>query len=205
MRQFMIAVMALAVFGATVVTAQAENQTPSPPTVSGLPGETRGGYSSTIYARVDGYVAHWIPDIGDRAKKDQVLATIDTPELDAQLEAAQAQLKATEAEVKVKEANVDFAKTTNGRWQGSPRGVVSEQEREDKARYAVAIAQLNAARARVALDQADVDRLSFLTSYKQVTAPYEGVITDRRVDVGDLVTAGSTIGRMVTPRSPNRP
>jgi multidrug efflux pump subunit AcrA (membrane-fusion protein) len=97
-------------------------------------------------------------------KKDQVLATIDTPELDAQLKAAQAQLKASEAEVKVKEADVEFAKTTYDRWQGSPRGVVSEQEREDKkARYAVAITQLNAARARVALDRANVDRLSFLT------------------------------------------
>jgi RND family efflux transporter MFP subunit len=94
---------------------------------------------------------------------------------------------------KVKEADVEFAKTTNERWQGSPKGVVSDQEREDKkARYAGAVAQLNAARARVTLDQANVDRLSFLTSYKQVTVPYEGVITERRVDVGDLVTAGST-------------
>jgi RND family efflux transporter MFP subunit len=166
----------------------------APPTQTlAVPGETRGWYSSPLYARVNGYVGKWIADIGDRVKKDQVLATIDTPELDAQLEAAQAQLKASEAEVKVKEADVEFAKTTYDRWQGSPRGVVSEQEREDKkARYAVAIAQLNAARARVALDQANVDRLSFLTSYKQVTAPYEGVITDRRVDIGDLVTAGST-------------
>jgi RND family efflux transporter MFP subunit len=166
----------------------------APPTETlRLPGETRGWYSSTIYARVNGYVAKWIADIGDRVKKDQVLATIDTPELDAQLEAAQAQLKASEAEVKVKEADMEFAKTTNERWQGSPKGVVSDQEREDKkARYAGAVAQLNAARARVTLDQANVDRLSFLTSYKQVTVPYEGVITERRVDIGDLVTAGST-------------
>jgi RND family efflux transporter MFP subunit len=117
---------------------------------------------------------------------------IDTPELDAQLDAARAQFKASEAEVKVKEADVDFAKTTYERWQGSPKGVVSDQEREDKkAHYAVAIAQLNAARARLALDKANVDRLTYLTGFKQVTAPYEGVITDRRVDIGDLVTAGS--------------
>ena len=158
-----------------------------------LPGEARGWYSSTIYARVSGYVAKWIADIGDRVKKDQVLATIDTPELDAQLEAAQAQLKAAEAEVTVREADVDFAKTTFDRWQGSPRGVVSDQEREDKkARYAAATAQLNAARARVNLDRANMDRLAFLTGFKQVTAPYDGVITERRVDIGDLVTAGST-------------
>jgi RND family efflux transporter MFP subunit len=166
----------------------------APPTQTlTLPGETRGWYNSTIYARVSGYVARWIADIGDRVKKDEVLATIDTPELDAQLEASQAQLKASEAEVTVKEADVEFAKTTFERWQGSPKGVVSDQEREDKkARYAVAVAQLNAARARVALDKANVDRLAFTTSFKQVTAPYDGVITERRVDIGDLVTAGST-------------
>jgi RND family efflux transporter MFP subunit len=166
----------------------------APPTQTlTLPGETRGWYSSTIYARVSGYVAKWIADIGDRVKKDEVLATIDTPELDAQLEAGQAQLKASEAEVTVKEADVEFAKTTFERWQGSPKGVVSDQEREDKkARYASAAAQLNAARARVTLDKANVDRLAFMTSFKQVTAPYDGVITERRVDIGDLVTAGST-------------
>jgi len=158
-----------------------------------LPGAVHGWYASTIYARVNGYVASWVADIGDRVKKDQVLATIDTPDLDAQLEASQAQLKASDAEVKVKEANADFAKTTYERWQGSPRGVVSDQEREDKkAQYAVSIAQLNAARARVNLDQANVDRLTFLTRFKRVTAPYDGVITDRHVDIGDLVTAGST-------------
>jgi multidrug efflux pump subunit AcrA (membrane-fusion protein) len=185
MRQFMMTVMALAAFGAMAATAQAENQTPSPPTVS---------RPVTIYARVNGYVAKLIADIGDRVKKDQLLATIDTPILDAQLEAAQAQLNASETEVKVKEAVVDFAKTANDRWQGSHRGLVSDQEREDKkARcYAMAIAQLKAACARVTLDRANVDRFSFLTSYKQVTAPFEGVITDRRVDIGDRVTAGSS-------------
>lgn len=158
-----------------------------------LPGETRGWYNSTIYARVSGYVANWVSDIGDRVKKDQVLATIDTPELDAQLEAARAQIKASEAEVKVRESDVDFAKTTYERWQGSPKGVVSDQEREDKkARYAAAEAQLNAARAKVTLDEANVNRLTFLTSFKAVTAPYDGVITERHLDVGDLVTAGST-------------
>jgi RND family efflux transporter MFP subunit len=187
---------------ATATAARAEEAPPvevmqvdlAPPTQTlTLPGETQGWYSSTIYARVSGYVAKWIADIGDRVKKDQVLATIDTPELDAQLEAAQAQLTASDAEVKVKEADADFAKTTYDRWQGSPKGVVSDQEREDKkARYAVGIAQLNAARARVILDQANVNRLNFLTRFKQVTAPYDGVITARRVDIGDLVTAGST-------------
>jgi RND family efflux transporter MFP subunit len=166
----------------------------APPTQSlTLPGETSGWYMSTIYARVNGYLGKWFVDIGDRVKKDEVLATIDTPDLDAQLAAAQAQLVAEQAEEKVKEADAEFAKTTYERWQGSPKGVVSEQEREDKkARYEGGIAQLNAAKARVELDRANVDRLTFLTKFKQVTAPYDGVITERRVDIGDLVTAGST-------------
>jgi RND family efflux transporter MFP subunit len=166
----------------------------APPTqVLALPGETRGWYSSMIYARVNGFLAKWVADIGDRVKKDQVLATIDTPDLDAQLEAARAQLQATEADVQVREADARFAKTTYERWQSSPKGVVSEQDQEDKkARYDASNAQLHAARARVNLHRADVDRLTYLTRFKQVTAPFDGVITERRVDVGDLITAGST-------------
>ena len=158
-----------------------------------LPGETKGWYSSTIYARVTGYVARWLVDIGDNVKKDQVMAIIDTPDLDAQLDAAQAQLNASEAEAKVKESDAEFAKTTDLRWQTSPRGSVSEQEREDKkARHESSVAQLNAALARVNLDRANVDRLRYLTQFKQVSAPYDGVISERRIDIGDLVTAGST-------------
>jgi RND family efflux transporter MFP subunit len=158
-----------------------------------LPGETRGWYSSTIYARVTGYVARWLVDIGDAVKKDQVMAIIDTPDLDAQLDAAQAQLNASEAEAKVKETDADFAKTTFVRWQTSPKGAVSDQEREDKkSRYESSVAQLNAALARVNLDRANVDRLRYLTRFKEVSAPYDGVITERRIDIGDLVTAGNT-------------
>ncbi len=158
-----------------------------------LPGETRGWYTSTIYARVSGYLTRWYNDIGDRVKKDQTLAQIDTPELDAQLEAAKAQLKASEAEMKVKESDAEFARTTYDRWAGSAKGVVSEQEREDKkAGYASAVAKLNAAEARVNLDKSNVDRLTYLTQFKNVAAPYDGVITQRHIDVGDLVTAGST-------------
>jgi RND family efflux transporter MFP subunit len=158
-----------------------------------LPGETRGWYSSTIYARVTGYVAKWLVDIGDTVKKDQTMAIIDTPDLDAQLQAAQAQLEASEAEAKVKEAEAEFAKTTYVRWQTSAKGLVSDQEREDKkAHYESSAAQLNAARARINLDRANVDRLTYLTRFKEVTAPYDGVITGRHIDIGDLVTAGSS-------------
>ena len=158
-----------------------------------LPGGTEGWYQSKIYARVSGYVTKWFADIGDRVKKDQVLAIIDTPELDAQLEASRAQLNAAEAEVVVREADAQFAKTTYDRWQGSAKGVVSEQERDEKsAGYAVAQAKVKAAQAKVNLDKSNVDRLNYMAQFKKVAAPYDGVITERRIDVGDLVTAGST-------------
>ena len=68
-----------------------------------LPGETAAWYETTIYARVNGYVAKWLVDIGDHVKKGQVLATIETPELDAEFAAARAQLKASEAQVAARE------------------------------------------------------------------------------------------------------
>ena len=144
-----------------------------------LPGETAAWYESVIYARVDGYVGNWSANIGDHVQKGQVLATIETPDLDSQLIAAQAKLKAAEAVV-------EFTKSTYERWKDSPKGVVSQQEREaKKADYDSAVAQMG-------LDQADVDRYTTLTAFKQVTAPFDGTITERRIDIGNLVTAGST-------------
>jgi RND family efflux transporter MFP subunit len=158
-----------------------------------LPGETAAWYESTIYARVSGYVDKWFVDIGDPVKAGEILAAIETPELDAELLAAKAKLKASEAQVAVKQAQADFAKTTYERWRGSPKGVVSEQEREDKkANSAEAVAELNAAQAQVGLAQADVDRLSAFEQFKQVRAPFDGTIIQRRIDIGNLVTAGST-------------
>jgi RND family efflux transporter MFP subunit len=158
-----------------------------------LPGETAAWYESVIYARVSGYVAKWYVDIGDHVKAGQLLASIDTPELDAELAAAKAKLQVAQAQVKVKQADAAFATSTYARWRDSPKGVVSEQEREDKkAGDASALAQLEAARAQVNLDQADVDRLSAFEQFKRVTAPYAGTIIQRRVDIGNLVTAGNS-------------
>ena len=158
-----------------------------------LPGETAAWYESTIYARVSGYVAKWYVDIGDHVKGGQLLATIDTPELDAELAAARAKLQVAQAQVRVKQADAAFATSTYERWRDSPKGVVSEQEREDKkAGDATASAELEAARAQVSLDQADVDRFSAFEEFKRVTAPYAGTIIERRVDIGNLVTAGSS-------------
>jgi len=158
-----------------------------------LPGETAAWYESTIYARVSGYVAKWYVDIGDQVKSGQQLALIDTPELDAELLAAKAKLQVSQAQVKVKEADAAFAASTYARWRDSPKGVVSEQEREDKkAGDSSALAQLEAARAQVNSDRADVDRLTAFEQFKHVTAPYAGTIVERRIDIGNLVTAGSS-------------
>jgi RND family efflux transporter MFP subunit len=158
-----------------------------------LPGYTAAWHASTIYARVDGYVAKWFVDIGDRVHAGQVLALIETPELDAELAAARAQLKADRAKVMVRKAETEFARTTYDRWRDSPQGVVSDQEREEKkAAYDSAVAQQRSAEADVALAQAQVDKYQALTQFKKVTAPYDGVITVRDIDIGNLVTAGSS-------------
>ena len=158
-----------------------------------LPGETAAWYETTIYARVNGYVAKWLVDIGDHVKKGQVLATIETPELDAELQAARAQLKASEAQVVARRAEAEFSKTTNERWRDSPKGVVSDQERESKkADYESSEARFYAANAQVNLDKSKVDQYSALAEFKQVKAPFDGTVTERKIDVGNLVTAGST-------------
>jgi RND family efflux transporter MFP subunit len=163
-----------------------------------LPGETAAWYESTIYARVNGYVSQWLVDIGDHVKKGQVLAIIETPELDAELEAARAQLKSSESQVSARKAEAEFSKSTNERWRDSPKGVVSEQERESKkADYESSEARLYAANAQVNLDKSKVDQYSALAEFKQVKAPFDGTITERKIDVGNLVTAGS--GSTTTP------
>jgi RND family efflux transporter MFP subunit len=157
-----------------------------------LPGQTAAWYETTIYARVSGYVAKWSVDIGDHVSKGQVLATIETPELDAELAASKAQLQASEAQVVARKAEAEFGKTTNERWRDSPKGVVSDQEREAKnADYKSAEARLYAANAQVALDKSRVDQYRAMAEFKQVKAPFDGTITERKIDVGNLVTAGS--------------
>ncbi len=158
-----------------------------------LPGATAAWYESTLYGRVNGYVEHWSADIGDRVHQGQVLASIATPDLDAELAAAKAHLLADQAEVAVRQSAREFAATTYQRWHDSPTGVVAEQERDaKKADLDGAVAQLAAAEARVTLDRAEVSRLDALSAFKQVTAPIDGVVTERRIDIGNLVTAGST-------------
>lgn len=158
-----------------------------------MPGGTAGWHESTIFARVTGYVADWTADIGDRVTEGQTLATIDTPDLDARLMAAKARLAGAIADVAVAQSSVALAQTTYDRWWKSPQGVVSQQERDEKkAELDSSVAKLKAANAQVDINQADVTNLQAFTKYKEVKAPFTGIITARRIDIGDLVSAGST-------------
>ncbi len=159
-----------------------------------LPGETAAWYEATIYARVNGYVAKWLVDIGDHVKKGQLLAIIETPELDAELQAAKAQLNASLAQVSARKAEAEFSKTTNERWRDSPKGV-SLRIRSGIPRKRITRVPRRAcmpANAQVNLDKSKVDQYNALTEFKLVKAPFDGTITERKIDIGNLVTAGSS-------------
>ena len=160
-----------------------------------LPGTVQAWYEAPIYARVNGYLKKWNFDYGAHVKKGDVLAEIETPDLDAQLAASQAKLNSARAVVKVREAEEQFAQSTYQRWRDSPKGVVSVQEQESKqADYNSAKARLSSANAEVAVDQGEVDRLQRMESFKNITAPFDGVVTARETDVGALINAGSGTG-----------
>jgi RND family efflux transporter MFP subunit len=160
-----------------------------------LPGNIQAWYEAPIYARVNGYLKNWYFDYGAHVKKGQVLAAIDTPDLDAELVAALATLKSAVAQTKVREAEMDFANTTYVRWRDSPPGVVSDQEREQKkADYNSAQARYNASLADVNSDQGRVDNLKALEAFKQLVAPFDGIVTQRNTDIGALINAGSGSG-----------
>jgi membrane fusion protein, multidrug efflux system len=144
-----------------------------------LPGELSAFYSAPLYARVPGYVHAWYEDIGAHVQKGEVLATIDTPDLDQQI----AQAK---ADVVNEIAAQQLAKTTADRWTSLLKvDAVSEQEADEKT------ADLAVKSAQVAAVRANVERLEALKDYARITAPFDGVITARNVDVGDLVNVGA--------------
>ncbi|WP_175822645.1 efflux RND transporter periplasmic adaptor subunit [Burkholderia sp. BCC0419] len=147
-----------------------------------LPGSVAPYADASIYARTSGYIAHWSADLGTHVKAGQTLAQISAPDLDAQLRQARADAASAQA-------NYDYAKSTAQRWQDMLKTQsVSQQDTDTK------VADMNAKRAMLASAQANVAHLAELVSYESVTAPFDGVITARNVDVGTLVTAGGTPG-----------
>ena len=145
-----------------------------------LPGNTQAFTEAPIYARTSGYLKQWYFDIGAHVKRGQLLAEIETPELDEQLEQAENQLKTAEA-------NLQLAQVTADRWVYLEKtSVVSKQERDQ------AVSDLNAKRATADSDRANVARLQKLQAFEHVYAPFGGVITARNTDVGDLIQGDNT-------------
>ncbi|HVW08785.1 MAG TPA: efflux RND transporter periplasmic adaptor subunit [Bryobacteraceae bacterium] len=144
-----------------------------------LPGDVEAFIDAPIYARVNGYLKKWYFDIGARVHKGDVLADIEAPELDAQLLQAQANLATANA-------NLALAKTQATRWQDLIKtNAVSQDELDQK------VGAFNADKAIVAADEANVRNLQEQVSFEKVIAPFDGVITARRTDVGALIAAGS--------------
>ena len=144
-----------------------------------LPGNTQAFIDSPIYARTNGYLKRWYADIGARVTKNQLLAEIETPELDQQLRQARAELATAEA-------NMNLSQITAERDQNLLKThSVSTQERDN------AVNALAANKATVDSNQANVARLEQLQSYEKVYAPFDGVITARSTDIGALIDAGA--------------
>ncbi len=145
-----------------------------------LPARIEAWSRAPIYARVSGYLAHWNVDIGAPVKAGQVLATIETPDLDQDLRQAQAQLA-------VARSNLALAESTARRWQSLvAQNAVSKQEADEKQ------GDFISKQSNVQALQASVDRQQALKRYTRLVAPFDGVVTARNTDVGALVNAGAT-------------
>lgn len=144
-----------------------------------LPGNTQAFTDTPIYSRTNGYLKRWYFDIGARVKKGQLMAQIETPEVDQQLQVAQADLKSAQA-------NLNLANTTSARYQNLLKSnSVSKQETDQATSGAEARA------AAVDASMASVRRLQQLQSFENVYAPFDGIVTARNTDLGALIDAGS--------------
>jgi RND family efflux transporter MFP subunit len=162
-----------------------------------LPGKGNAFNAGALFARASGYVTAWHFDIGAHVKKGDVLATISAPDLDQQLEEAKAQLVQLQAAVEQAQATADLGKVTDQRTSRLVQQGWSSAEQGDTDRLTSAsrTAALAVAKANVTAQQAAVGRLEELTRFEQIKAPFDGVVTARNVDIGDLVNAGGTSGR----------
>jgi RND family efflux transporter MFP subunit len=145
-----------------------------------LPGNVQAFNSAPLYARTNGYVSKWFVDIGSPVKAGQVMAVIDTPDVDQQLAAARADLQTAKA-------NEALASTTSARWATLlQKDAVSKQEADEKSGdFAAKRAVTNAA-------AANVSRLQALQGFSRIVAPFGGVVTSRSTQIGQLVTAGAS-------------
>jgi RND family efflux transporter MFP subunit len=151
------------------------------PTLS-LPGTLQGFVQAPISARASGYLRHWYKDIGSKVQKGELLAEIETPEIDQQL----SQAIATRAQTA---SSLELANSSQQRWEALRKKDAVSQQELDERRSANA-----QARANVDAADANVERLRQMEGFKRVVAPFAGIITKRNVDVGDLIDAGGAAG-----------
>lgn len=145
-----------------------------------LPGDVQAFYTAPIHARTSGYLKRWYADIGAPVKAGQVLAEIDTPDLDQQVMQARANLATAQA-------NQRLSAITAKRWEGLvAQDAVSRQEADEKT------GDLAARSSAVNAAQADLNRLMALESFKRITAPFDGVVTARNTDIGQLISVGGS-------------
>lgn len=143
-----------------------------------LPSNLEAWYDAPIYARVSGYLKKWYVDIGAHVKAGELLAEVETPELDQQLQQARADLATAVAKQKL-------AETTAKRWQSMLASTaVSKQEADEKQ------GDFEAKSAAVAAERANVQRLEALSAFKRIVAPFDGTVTERRTDIGALISSG---------------
>ena len=147
-----------------------------------LPGNLQANYEAPIYARTSGYLKRWLVDIGTPVKTGQLLGEIESPEVNSQLSQAQADLATAEANQKI--ANVTADRWRNLRASDS----VSKQEADEK----ISLAASNDAQVQAA--KANVQRLRELTAFQKIVAPFDGIVTARNTDIGQLIVAGSNTG-----------
>jgi RND family efflux transporter MFP subunit len=147
-----------------------------------LPGNVEPFITSPIYARTNGYLRKWYVDIGARVKQGQLLAVIETPEVDQQLQQARSNLLTAQA-------NLELASITKTRYLGLLKSNAVSQQDVDNA-----VGTYNANKAIVEADQAAVDQYTALVSFEKIYAPFDGVVTARNTDIGDLINSGSAGG-----------
>lgn len=162
-----------------------------------LPASVQGLQETIVYARTSGYIKQYLVDIGDKVKVGQVLATIETPEVDQELQAAQALVGQAQAGVAQAKTRYALAQTNLKRTQSLvPQGVSSQEELDERSATSDAEgANVQAATATLASAQANVRRLQETKGFARVLAPFAGTITARSIDNGQLVTAGNGSGQ----------
>jgi multidrug efflux pump subunit AcrA (membrane-fusion protein) len=163
-----------------------------------LAATTQAIQDSVIYARISGYLIRRYVDIGDRVTAGQLLAEVDSPEVDEQLRQARAELQQTEKALDLQRANLDLARATMARYEAADaEGAVAKQAVDQSvAMFRTAQASVAAAEANVMAYKANVQRLLALTSFQRVVAPFAGTVIQRNVDVGALITAGSPVNNI---------